>query len=121
MRSFDLPGVRCTFHQEHTADQPVQDRRSIHGTPLVNSVHHLSDALLAEQAEITHFQEATHHLECHVHDLLDACEKYLSTCQSIDTTNLTREVERLLNTGSCPYVTCVKSASPMAKRKVASI
>ena len=66
-RSFDLAGIRCTFAQDTARDCAASPR-----APLVDSAHHLSDALQAEQAEITHFQETTQRLKCQMHELLSS-------------------------------------------------
>jgi hypothetical protein len=105
-RSFDLAGIRCTFAQDTARDCAASPR-----APLVDSAHHLSDALQAEQAEITHFQETTQRLKCQMHELLRACEGYLSTCQAIDTSGLAHEAERLGVIASCPYAPRPPSSS----------
>jgi hypothetical protein len=101
MRSFDLAGIRCVF-----AQGPARHCSASPKAPLIDSAHHLSDALQAEQAEIAHFQEATQRLDGQVHELQRACEAYLTTCDGIDTIGLTHELERLDAIVSCP---CVKS------------
>jgi hypothetical protein len=78
--------------------------------PLVETAHLLSDALQAEQAEVAHFQEATHWLECQMHKLLRACEGYLSACQTIDTIGLRQEAERSAAI-ACPHATRSPSSS----------
>jgi hypothetical protein len=108
MRSFDLAGIKCTFAGD-TTREPAGNGPASAQAPLVDSAHLLSDALQAEQAEITHFQEATRRLECQMHELLRACEGYLSTCQAIDTDGLSQEIKRSATIGSCPYVTSSSS------------
>ena len=97
-RSFDLAGIKCVFGHD-SARHCSSNAKS----PLIDSAHHLSDALQAEQAEITHFQEATQRLNGQVHELQRACEAYLTTCHAIDTSSLSHEMERLASIGSCPY------------------
>ena len=106
MRSFHLAGMRCTFAQD-----PARNCSSSPCPPLVESAHLLSDALQAEQAEVAHFQEATHRLECQMHALLRACEGYLSACQTIDTNGLRQEAERSAAIFSCPHALRSPSSS----------
>ena len=101
-RSFDLAGIKCVFGHD-----AARHRSSNAKSPLIDSAHHLSDALQAEQVEITHFQEAAQRLDGQVHELQRACEAYLTTCNAIDTISLTHELERLDNVISCP---CAKQA-----------
>lgn len=97
-RSFDLAGIKCVFG--HGSARHCSSNAK---SPLIDSAHHLSDALQAEQAEITHFQEAAQRLDGQVHELQRACEAYLTTCDAIDTIGLTHELERLDAIVSCPY------------------
>jgi len=97
MRSFDLAGIRCVFAQGHARHCSASPK-----APLIDSAHHLSDALQAEHAEITHFQEATQRLDCQMHELQRVCEAYLTACDGIDTVGLTQELERLVTITSCP-------------------
>ena len=101
-RSFDLAGLKCVFGHDSARHCPSNAKNS-----LIDSAHHLSDALQAEQAEITHFQDAAQRLDGQVHELQRACEAYLTTCDAIDTIGLTHELERLDAIVSRP---CVKPA-----------
>jgi hypothetical protein len=98
-RSFEFAGTRCVF-----ADGPARRESSGINGSLIDSAHHLSDALQAEHAEISHFQAAAHRLHCQMHELQRACEAYLTTCHAIDTKGLNLEMKRLSFAGSCPYV-----------------
>ena len=97
-RSFDLAGIRCVF-----AQGPGRPCSGGAKASLIAGAHHLSDALQAEHAEITHFQEAAKRLDDQMHELQRACEAYLATCHAIDTSGLSLEMEHLSSTGSCPY------------------